>query len=45
MNQKTLSDKQMAILLAIMVAIMPFSVDAYLPAIKNIAVDCIQIFI
>ena len=39
MNQKTLSDKQMAILLAIMVAIMPFSVDAYLPAIKNIAVD------
>ncbi|AUX62511.1 Bcr/CflA family drug resistance efflux transporter [Simonsiella muelleri ATCC 29453] len=29
----------MAILLAIMVAIMPFSVDAYLPAIKNIAVD------
>ena len=39
MNQKTLSDKQMAILWAIMVAIMPFSVDAYLPAIKNIAVD------
>lgn len=39
MNQKNLSDKHMAILLAIMIAIMPFSVDAYLPAIKNIALD------
>ena len=39
MNQapQTLSDKQMATLLAMLVAIMPFSVDAYLPAIPAMA--------
>lgn len=36
---KKLSDKQMAALLALMVAIMPFSVDAYLPSITSIAHD------
>lgn len=36
-NSRLLSDKQMAALLAALVAIMPFSVDAYLPAIKDIA--------
>jgi DHA1 family bicyclomycin/chloramphenicol resistance-like MFS transporter len=34
---QTLSDKQMAALLAMLVAIMPFSVDAYLPAIPAMA--------
>ena len=34
---QTLSDKQMAALLATLVAIMPFSVDAYLPAIPAMA--------
>ncbi|UOO83246.1 multidrug effflux MFS transporter [Uruburuella testudinis] len=34
---QTLSDKQMATLLALLVAIMPFSVDAYLPAIPSMA--------
>ncbi|UOO86129.1 multidrug effflux MFS transporter [Neisseria arctica] len=33
----TLTDKQMALLLALLVAIMPFSVDAYLPAIPTMA--------
>lgn len=36
---KKLSDKQMAALLALMVAIMPFSIDAYLPSITSIAYD------
>ncbi|MFS6937699.1 multidrug effflux MFS transporter [Neisseria animaloris] len=34
---QTLSDKQMAALLAMLVALMPFSVDAYLPAIPAMA--------
>ena len=34
---QTLSDKQMAALLAMLVAIMPFSVDAYLPEIPAMA--------
>lgn len=34
---KPLSDKHMAILLSLLVAIMPFSVDAYLPAMPQIA--------
>lgn len=34
-----LTDKQMAILLATLTAIMPFSIDAYLPAIPNLAQD------
>lgn len=34
---QTLSDKQMATLLAMLVALMPFSVDAYLPAIPAMA--------
>lgn len=36
---KKLSDKQMALLLAILVAIMPFSIDAYLPSLPHIASD------
>lgn len=36
---KKLSDKQMAMLLAILVAIMPFSMDAYLPSLPHIARD------
>ena len=32
-----LSYKQMAILLAMLIAIMPFSIDAYLPSVNNIA--------
>lgn len=32
-----LSDRQMALLLASMAAVMPFSIDAYLPAVKEIA--------
>ena len=40
MTQKiALTDKQMAILLATLTAIMPFSIDAYLPAIPNLAQD------
>lgn len=38
-QSKKLSDKQMAFLLALMVAIMPFSIDAYLPSITSIAHD------
>lgn len=34
-----LSDKKMALLLATMVAVMPLSVDAYLPAIPSLAKD------
>ncbi|OSI08672.1 integral membrane efflux protein [Neisseria animaloris] len=34
---QTLGDKQMATLLAMLVALMPFSVDAYLPAIPTMA--------
>lgn len=34
-----LSDKQMAMLLAILVAIVPFSIDAYLPSLTAIAHD------
>ncbi|HFC8517622.1 multidrug effflux MFS transporter [Neisseria weaveri] len=33
----SLSDKQMAVLLAMLVAIMPFSVDTYLPAIPSMS--------
>ena len=40
MTQKiSLTDKQMAILLATLTAIMPFSIDAYLPAIPTLAQD------
>lgn len=35
----TLTDKQMAILLATLTAIMPLSIDAYLPAIPSLAQD------
>lgn len=38
-NKINLSDKQMALLLATLTAIMPFSVDAYLPAIPSLAHD------
>ena len=39
MNQKStvLSQKQMATLLAMLIALMPLSIDAYLPAIPNMA--------
>lgn len=37
--KQTLGDKQMAFLLAMLVAIMPFSVDAYLPAVLAMAQD------
>ena len=39
MSQSTpapLGEKQMAVLMAMLVALMPFSVDAYLPAIPEI---------
>lgn len=36
---KILTQKQMATLLAMMIAIMPFSIDAYLPALTKIAVS------
>nr|UOP05447.1 MFS transporter [Conchiformibius kuhniae] len=36
---RPLSDRQMAFLLAMLVAVMPFSVDAYLPALPQIAQD------
>ena len=41
MNQNktthTLSDKQLSLLLAMLVAIMPFSIDTYLPAMTDVA--------
>lgn len=39
MNQtkKTLTRKQMAALLAMLIALMPFSIDAYLPSLLKIA--------
>ena len=40
MSQSTpapLGEKQMAVLMAMLVALMPFSVDAYLPAIPEMA--------
>lgn len=36
-NQNQLKDKHMALLLASMAALMPFSIDAYLPAVKAMA--------
>ena len=36
-QNKVLTQKQMAMLLAMMIAIMPFSIDAYLPALTKIA--------
>ncbi len=36
-SSHTLSDKQMAALLALLVTVMPFSIDAYLPSIPQIA--------
>lgn len=36
-NPTALSDRQMAVLLAMLVALMPFSIDAYLPAIPEMA--------
>lgn len=36
---KILTQKQMTMLLAMMIAIMPFSIDAYLPALTKIAVS------
>lgn len=35
--RKILSDKQMALLMAMLIALMPFSIDAYLPAIPEMA--------
>lgn len=35
--RKMLSDKQMALLMAMLIALMPFSIDAYLPAIPEMA--------
>ncbi|MCF7529392.1 multidrug effflux MFS transporter [Neisseria lisongii] len=36
-KRKALTEKQMALLMAMLVALMPFSVDAYLPAIPEMA--------
>lgn len=38
-HQQKLSDKQMAALLALLITIMPFSIDAYLPSLTLIAED------
>ena len=35
----TLSDKQLSFLLAMLVAIMPFAIDTYLPAMTDVAKD------